>query len=225
MKRLRDKNMAKIRILLADDHTLLRQGMRRLLEAEEDLEIVGEAGEGLETIHKAEQLCPDVVVLDYAMPGLTGPQAAVRIKQMEPKTKVIVLTMHDDEEYVEEALGAGASGYMLKDAASHELIAAIRAVYRGDTYLSPGVSKKIVTGYLQRTKRPEPKTPYAQLTVREREILRLLAEGHSAKEVSRLLNIQPKTVDAHRSNLMKKLGLHSRTDLIKYAIRRKIIKV
>ncbi len=217
--------MAKIRVLLADDHTLLRQGMRRLLEAEDDFEVVGEAGEGLETIHKAEQLRPDVVVLDYAMPGLTGPQAAVRIKQMEPKTKLIILTMHDDEEYVEEALGAGASGYMLKDSASHELISAIRSVYRGDTYLSPGVSKKIVTGYLQRTKRPEPKTPYEQLTVREREILRLLAEGHSAKEVSRLLNIQPKTVDAHRSNLMKKLGLHSRTDLIKYAIRRKIIKV
>lgn len=217
--------MLKIRVLLADDHTLLRQGMKRLLEAEEDMEIVGEAGEGLEAIHKAEQFRPDVAVLDYAMPGLTGPQAAVRIKQIEPKTKIIVLTMHDDEEYVEEALGAGASGYILKDAAANELIAAIRAVYRGETYLSPRVSKKIVSGYLQRTGRPEPKLPYEQLTVREREILRLLAEGHSAKEVSRLLNIQPKTVDAHRSNLMKKLGLHSRTDLIKYAIRRKIIKV
>ncbi|MBI3802527.1 MAG: response regulator transcription factor [Nitrospirae bacterium] len=217
--------MLKIRVLLADDHTLLRQGMKRLLEAEDDMEIVGEAGEGLEAIHKAEQFRPDVAVLDYAMPGLTGPQAAVRIKQIEPKTKIIVLTMHDDEEYVEEALGAGASGYILKDAAANELIAAIRAVYRGETYLSPRVSKKIVSGYLQRTQRPEPKPPYEQLTVREREILRLLAEGHSAKEVSRLLNIQPKTVDAHRSNLMKKLGLHSRTDLIKYAIRRKIIKV
>ena len=217
--------MAKIRVLLADDHTLLRQGMRRLLESEDDIEILDEGADGFEAVHKAELLRPDVAVLDYAMPGLSGPQATIRIKQIEPKIKVIILTMHEDEEYVEEALGAGASGYILKDAAAHELLAAIRSIYRGETYLSPRISKKIVSGYLKRTKRTEPKTPYEQLTIREREILRLLAEGHSAKEVSQLLNIQPKTVDAHRANLMKKLGLHSRSDLIKYAIRRKIIKL
>jgi two-component system response regulator NreC len=217
--------MAKIRVLLADDHTLLRQGMRRLLEAEEDIEILDEGADGFEAVHKAEQLRPDVAVLDYAMPGLSGPQATIRIKQIDPKIRVIILTMHEDEEYVEEALGAGASGYILKDAAAHELISAIRSIFRGETYLSPRISKRIVSGYLKRTQRAEPKTPYEQLTIREREILRLLAEGHSAKEVSQLLNIQPKTVDAHRANLMKKLGLHSRSDLIKYAIRRKIIKL
>lgn len=217
--------MGKIRILLADDHTLLRQGMRRLLDAEEDFEILDEAGDGLEAVHKAEQLRPDLMVFDYAMPGLSGPQAAIRIKQIDPKAKVIILTMHEDEEYVEEALGAGASGYILKDAAANELITAIRSVHRGETYLSPKISKKIVAGYLKHSKREEPMTPFEQLTIREKEILRLLAEGHSAKEVSQLLDIQPKTVDAHRANLMKKLGLHSRSDLIKYAIRRKIIKV
>lgn len=218
--------MAKIRILLADDHTLMRQGMRKLLESEEDIEIVDEAGDGLESVHKAEQLRPDVAVLDYAMPGLSGPQAAIRIKQIDPHAKIIILTMHEDEEYVEEALGAGASGYILKDAASHELLTAIRSVFRGETYLSPKISKRIVNSYLKYSKRrTEPKTPYERLTIREREVLRLLAEGHSAKEISTLLDIQPKTVDAHRANLMKKLGLHTRSDLIKYAIRRKIIKL
>jgi two-component system response regulator NreC len=207
--------MSKIKVLLADDHTLMRQGMRRLLESEEDIEVVAEAGDGLESVHRAGELRPDVAVLDYAMPGLSG-----------PRIKVIILTMHEDEEYVEEALAAGASGYILKDAASHELLMAIRSVSRGDTYLSPKISKKIVGVYLKYGKRqPEPKNSYDRLTIREREVLRLLAEGHSAKAISQLLNIQPKTVDVHRANLMKKLGLHSRSDLIKFAIRRKIIKL
>jgi DNA-binding NarL/FixJ family response regulator len=121
--------MAKIRVLLADDHTLLRQGMRRLLESEEDIEILDEGADGFEAVHKADQLRPDVAVLDYAMPGLSGPQATIRIKQIDPKIKVIILTMHEDEEYVEEALGAGASGYILKDAAAHELLSAIRSIF------------------------------------------------------------------------------------------------
>jgi|SRR5579863_6941263 len=217
--------MSKIRVLLADDHTLMRQGMRKLLEPEEDIEVVGETGDGLSTVSLVAERRPDVVVLDYAMPGLAGPQAMIRIKQADSHVRVLILTMHEDEEYITESLRSGASGYILKDAASHELLTAIRSIVRGETYLSPRVSQKVVTHYLKYSEKEEPQTPYEQLTTREREVLRLLAEGRSAKEIATALTIQPKTVEAHRSNLMKKLGLHSRSELIKYAIRRKIIRL
>ena len=211
-----------IRVLLADDHTLMRQGVRRLLEAEPDIEVVGEAADGLVAVQTADRLQPHVVLMDYAMPGLDGQHATRKIKQRHPSIKVIILSMHEDEEYVLSALRVGASGYLLKDAEAPELLAAVRAVYRGESYLSPRISKKVIEGVVDPTHlRGDPDV----LTPREQEILKLLAEGQTLRQIARSLGISAKTVDTHKHHIMKKLGLKSRTDLIKYAIRKKVIRL
>ena len=218
--------MDKIRIVLADDHAILREGIRALLEDQHDMLVVGEAADGRKAVELARTLKPDVVVMDIGMPLLNGLEATRQIKHDCPDVAVIVLTMHDNEEYVSQLLAAGASGYVLKRAASSELVTAIRAVATGQSYLSPAVTKVLIEGYMGR-KPAEPVVvdPFDALTTREREVLQLVAEGHTNSEIAQLLSISLKTVKAHRSNLMQKLGLHDRGELIKVAIQRGIIQV
>lgn len=212
-----------IKILLADDHAVLRQGIKALLDTNEEFRVVGEASDGFQAVAEADRLQPDVVLLDYSMTGIDGLQATRRIKQQNDRTRVLILTQHEDEEYVLETLRAGASGYLVKDLTAESLFEAIRAVARGESYLSPRVSRRVI---LQATGRGAPSTGlYPQeLTPRESEILRLLAEGGTAKEVGAALTISTKTVETHRTHIMKKLRLKNRADLVKYAIRRKIIQ-
>lgn len=217
--------MEKINIVLVDDHTLVRQGIRMILEQEPDLQIVGEAGDGKEAVRKVSELNPDLVLLDYAMPGPPGGDVVAQIKRANPRTKISILSMHQDDEYVINAIRTGADGYILKDTAAPELVSAIRSILKGGFYLSPSISKILVRGY-QGKKMPKfPKSPYENLTRREREILKLLAEGYSVKEISAHLKLSIKTVDAHKNNLMKKLDIHDRTHLVRYAIRRKLVEL
>jgi two-component system, NarL family, response regulator NreC len=213
----------KIRILLADDHAILRRGLRALLERESDLEVVGEAADGRETVKMAEELSPDVVVLDVTMPNLNGIEAARQICGQGKPTAVLVLSMHSDEGYVLRALRAGARGYLLKEAVESELILGIRAVASGKAYFSPEVSKLLVEDYVQGLNKRGLEDRFDLLTTREREVLQLLAEGRSAKDIARVLDLSVYTVETHKSNLMQKLGLHSMAELILYAVRRGII--
>jgi DNA-binding NarL/FixJ family response regulator len=209
------------RILIADDHEIVRQGLRRLLETQPGWQICGEAASGREAVAKARQLKPDVAVLDFGMPELNGAEATRQILQASPRTEVLVLTMHDAEQLVREVLEAGGRGYVLKSDASRDLVAAVQALLVHRTFLSPGVSKLVVDGYLRGS---NVETPADRLTPREREIVQLVAEGKSNKEVSSSLNISIKTVEAHRSHLMHKLNLSSVSDLVRYAIRNKIVE-
>ena len=209
-----------IRILLVEDHMMVRKGLRSLLENETGIEVVDEAGNGREAIQKVESLKPDIVLMDISMPTLNGLDATRQIKRQHPDMKILILTMHTAEEYVFEVLDAGASGYVVKQSAPNELVTAIHAVSRGETYLSPKVSgivvQEILNGVLKKKKEH-------RLTEREREIVQLIAEGHSNREIADTLHISIKTVDTHRSNLMEKLDLHSIADITRYAIRNKII--
>ena len=216
--------MEKIRILLADDHTILRNGIRSLLEDEHDMEVVGEAEDGRAAVSLACQLQPDVVIMDIAMPLLNGLEATRQIKREAPQVKVLILTMHDNEEYIRQVLGAGAMGYILKDAAARELISAIRSVQRGEAILSPAVTRLVIEDYL-RWGGPRPQEDNDSLSPREREVLQLIAEGYTNKQMAEILSLSIKTVQAHRTNLMQKLGLHDRGELIKYAIQKKIIEI
>ncbi len=215
--------MNKIRVFLADDHLILREGIRSLLEKVPDIEMVGEASEGGEAIAKVEQLVPDVVLMDITMPGLNGLEATREIKQKNPQVKVLILTMHETDQYLSRMLQAGASGYVVKTTTTSELISAIRAVHQGDVYLYPSIARMLVEDYLQKVKTGEEKTSYEGLTSREREILALIAEDKKNKEIADLLGISVRTVQAHRTNLMDKIGAHDRTELVKYAIRKGII--
>lgn len=206
-----------IRVLLADDHTLVRAGLRKLLESIPDLEVVGEANDGLALLALVEQLRPDLVLMDIAMPGLNGLEATARLLKTWPDTKVVILSMHQSEEYVRQALRNGAAAYLLKDAAPAELDIAIKAVRRNETYLSPAVSKGVVSDYVQRLRGEE--SPSAQLTPRQREVLQLIAEGHSTKEIARRLDLSVKTVDTHRSQLMRQLDIHEVAGLVRHAMR------
>ncbi len=214
----------KIRVLLADDHTILRNGIRSLLEDEHDMEVVGEAEDGRAAVSLACQLQPDLVIMDIAMPLLNGLEATRQIKREVPQVKVLILTMHDNEEYIRQVLGAGAMGYILKDAAARELISAIRSVQRGEAILSPAVTRLVIEDYL-RWGGPRPQEEDDSLSPREREVLQLIAEGYTNKQIAEILSLSIKTVQAHRTNLMQKLGLHDRGELIKYAIQKKIIEI
>lgn len=209
--------MKPVRVLLADDHTLVRAGLRKLLEAMPEVEVVGEASDGLALLALAGQLRPTLVLMDIAMPGLNGLEATARLARQSPDIRVLILSMHQNEEYVRQALRHGAAGYLLKDAAPMELDLAIRAVLRGETYLSPAVSRGVVSDYVQRLRGEE--TPGTQLTPRQREVLQLVAEGHSTKEIARRLDLSVKTVDTHRSQLMKLLDIHEVAGLVRYAMR------
>ncbi len=214
----------KIRVLLADDHTILRAGLKMMLNAQPDMEVVGEAQDGRQAINEALRHQPDVVLMDITMPDINGIEATRQIKRMLPDVKVLVLTMHENDEYVFQALRAGASGYILKEAADTELITALHVVQTGQFYLSPTAQSIIVGDYLQRVRTGEEKDSYSTLTEREREILKLVAEGYTNNQIAERLVISPKTVDTHRTHVMDKLNLHSRSELVKYAMRRGILE-
>lgn len=213
-----------IRVLLADDHTLLRSGIKALLEDEPDIAIVGEAEDGREAVRLAHLLRPNLVLMDIAMPLLNGLEATRQIKREHPEINVLVLTMYDHEEYFRQVLEAGASGYIIKRAAANELVAAIRAVSSGESVLSPAITSLLLDDYLSGKNRKGEGAPNA-LSPREREVLQLIAEGKTSREIAQLLNVSVKTVQSHRASLMRKLDLHDRGDLIKYAIQKKIIEI
>ena len=216
--------MNKIRVLLADDHTILRDGICALLDDQADIEVIGEAGDGQATVKMTAQLQPDVVVMDIAMPLLNGLEATRQIQRDFPQVKVLILTMHENEEYIRQVLAAGALGYVLKDAAARDLLGAIRAVYQGEAVLSPAITRLVIEDYL-RWGDIRPPDSSNGLTSREREVLQLIAEGYTNKEIAEILCISIKTVQSHRTNLMSKLDLHDRGELIKYAIQKKIIDI
>jgi DNA-binding NarL/FixJ family response regulator len=213
--------MNRLRIVLADDHTLIRAGLRKLLESIPDIDVIGEADDGLALLALVEQLRPDLVLMDIAMPRLNGLEALIRLVEAWPETRVLILSMHQNEEYVRQSLRHGASGYLLKDAAPTELELAINAIQRGETWLSPAVSKGVLTDYVQRLRGDEP--PGGQLTPRQREVLQLVAEGLTTKEIARRLDLSAKTVDTHRSQLMKQLDIHEVAGLVRYALRTGLI--
>lgn len=214
----------KIRILLADDHTILRDGIRALLADEPNMALVGEAEDGRSAVKMACELKPDIVVMDIAMPQLNGLEATRQIKRYLPETNVLILSMHDNEEYIRQVLAAGAMGYILKDAAARELIQAINTVYRGEAVLSTAITRLVIEDYL-RWGDIQPDDEANSLTPREREVLQLIAEGYTNKQIADILTISIKTVQVHRANLMGKLDLHDRGELIKYAIQKKIIDI
>jgi DNA-binding NarL/FixJ family response regulator len=208
--------MKHMRVVLADDHNLVRAGIRKLLEAIAGIEVVGEAEDGLALVALARDLQPDLVLMDIGMPRLSGLEAAARLRETQPSVRVLILSMHLNEEYVRQALRHGAAGYLLKDAAPTELSTAIKAVLRGETYLSPAVSKGVMSDYVERLRQAEPGGP---LTPRRREVLQLVAEGLSSKEIARRLDISVKTVETHRTEVMKQLNIHEVAGLVRYAIR------
>lgn len=215
--------LTKIRVLIADDHAILRDGLRKLLAEEDDLEVVGEASDGHDALKKADELKPDVILLDLAMPGLNGIAVAKRLKSAAPGARVLILTMHQEEEYVYETLKAGASGYVLKDAAGPDLVGAIRSARRGEQFLSPSIARLVVRDEARGTK--EIKTVSQHLTNREREVCKLLAEGHTVPKIADMIGISRKTVDVHKTRLMKKLDIHNRAELVKYSIANKLIEL
>jgi DNA-binding NarL/FixJ family response regulator len=208
----------KTRILLADDHAVVRNGFRRILTAESDMEVVGEAANGQEALDRAAELQPDVVVMDVTMPELNGIEATRRLMESSPRTRVLALSMHKDGVYVREILRAGARGYLLKDSGETDLLAAVRAVARGEGYLSPAVSDAVLNDY-----RRHVTDPVDLLTSREREVLQLIAEGKTNKEVATHLNLSVYTVEAHRGRIMEKLNLHSTGELVRFAMRNGLV--
>jgi DNA-binding NarL/FixJ family response regulator len=214
--------MSKIRVLIADDHAILREGLRALLKTADDIEVVGEAGDGHEAIQEAEQRRPDIVLMDVSMPGLGGLEATLQLRRSRPDVKVLVLTQYEDREYVRRLLAAGASGYLLKKTVGADLVSAIRAVARGGLVLDPLVAKDAVLPAAGPTPGGD---PYDLLTDREKQVLKLVAEGKSNKDVAELLGISVKTAMSHREHIMEKLDLHSRTELIKFALRQGVIHI
>jgi two-component system response regulator NreC len=214
----------KIRILICDDHALFREGVKAILGAHPNFEIVGQACDGQEAVQLTRRLHPDVVLLDISMPVLKGFDAARRIRKVEPGAKVLILSIYDDEDMVARCLSAGVSGYVLKDAPPAQLVYAIEAVNKGEQYMSPRVVSYVLDRYVSGSEQ-QPRTRYDLLSDREREILVLLAEGESLKDVAQRLSLSVKTVDAHKVNLMRKLELHDRSELIRYAVRKKLIAV
>jgi RNA polymerase sigma factor (sigma-70 family) len=208
----------KTRILLADDHAIVRQGFKLILNQEPDLEVVGEANDGVEAVRLTGQLKPDIVIMDIGMPKVNGVEATRRIVENHPESKVVILSMHKDAVYVRETLRSGAKGYLLKESIDSDLLRAVRAVAQGDGFLSPEISSTVLEDY------QKVDDPFDQLTAREREVLQMLAEGKVAKEIAQALDISVYTVDAHRGRIMKKLSLHSSTEIVRFAMRRGLIE-
>lgn len=215
--------MAEVRILIADDHSIVRKGLRSALEESEDYRVVGEAANGREAVRLAEQMAPDIAIIDIGMPQLNGIEATSQIGKVSPNTRVLILSMHSDETYILRALTAGARGYLLKDTAENDVLAAVRAVAQGKAYFSPAIAKMLLDDYVGFLRRRGLDDSYDLLTDREKEVLQLLAEGQSNKEVANVLGIGVSTVETHRMNLMQKLNLHSTAEIVLYAVRKRII--
>jgi DNA-binding NarL/FixJ family response regulator len=213
-----------ISIILADDHQIVREALRLLLETQPDLHVIAEAGDGLEALQLTERHQPDLVIVDMRMPGLSGLEVARRAKRISPNTKVIVLSMHDAESYVVESLQAGVAGYVLKQSSSQELLFAIRQALAGNLFLSPSLNELAIHTYMQRTQDARAFDPLDALTYREREVFQLAAEGLSNPQIAERLTLSVRTVEMHRSNFMKKLGLKSQTDVVKYAVKQGIVE-
>lgn len=215
--------MSRLRLLLADDHTLMRQGVRKILEEKPEWEVVAEAGDGREAVRQAVALTPDVVVLDIGMPRLNGIEATRQIVRRLPECRVLILSMFSEEPYIARALQAGARGYLLKDSAGKELIRAIAAVAAGKTFFSQHVAQSMLDDYLRRLTENDVVDPYDSLSEREREILQLIAEGHSNKDVALILSISPATVETHRARILQKLDIHNTAELVLFAVRRGVV--
>ncbi len=216
--------MTRTRILIADDHALVREGVAALLQLQDDMEVVGEACDGRDALRLAAKLKPDIVLMDIAMPGLGGLEATTEIVKTMPGIRILILSQYDDREYISRLLKAGVSGYILKHAVGTDLVSAIRAVARGEFYLYSGIASSVIDGFLDKEQALSV-DPYDKLTDREKQVLKLIAEGNTHKEIAELLDISTKTVIAHQTHLSEKLDIHSRADLIKFAIRRGIIKI
>mgnify|MGYP001817466484 FL=1 len=213
----------KKKIVIAEDQTIVRKGLRSLLESVENIEVIAEANDGLETIQCVEKYSPDLVLLDLAMPKLSGLSALKDIKERFEDTKILVLTFHTSEEYILEAFGNGADGYCLKNDTHNELLTAINSLLAGKSYISPTISGKVLEGYIEGRKKLKKETSWESLTKREKEVLKLVGEGYSSIEIGKILNISPKTADKHRSNIMNKLNLHSATALTAFAIEKGLV--
>jgi len=217
--------MPKQKVLIADDHALVREGIAAFLKLCEEVEVVGEASDGFEALEKTAKLRPDIVIMDINMPKLGGLETTLEIKKTHPGTKILVLTQYDDREYIHRFLKAGVSGYLLKKAVGNDLIAALRAVSRGELYLYSSITSEVVAGLLNPGQKDLPLDPYERLSDREKQVLRLIADGHTHKEIADILSISVKTVIAHQTNIGEKLDIHNRAGLIKFAIQKGIIKV
>lgn len=215
--------MNKIRVLIADDHAVVRSGLRQLMGDQPDLEVVGEAGDGREALEKVKSLKPNVIVLDIAMPGVSGLEAAGLIKEAVPSCQIVVLTMHGKENFVRQVLSSGALAYVLKASPVQDVLAAVRAVHRGEYFLSSKIEAEVVGAYLDHRREAPAVRGYDLLSEREQQIFRLVAEGNSTNQIAEVLCVSPKTVEKHRTNIMKKLGLKDRLDVVKYAVRIGII--
>jgi len=215
--------MKTIRILIADDHSLVRDGIRAILQSVPEFEVVDEAWDGLDAIEKIQAKSPDIVLMDIGMARLNGLDAARRLRKESPNTRVVILSMHSNEEYVLQALRAGVAGYLLKDAKKQELIFALRTIFEGNTYLSPQVSRHVIENYVSRI--DQETSPLEQITPRQREILKLIAEGRTNKEIAQVLNISVKTVDTHRTQLMERLDIHDIAGLVRFAIKMGLVNL
>ena len=217
--------MLKKKVLIADDHALVREGIVAFLKLCDDIEVVAEASDGLEAIEKTNKHHPDIVIMDINMPKLGGLETTVEIKKMYPHIKVLVLTQYEDREYISRFLKAGVSGYLLKKAVGSDLITALKTIMRGELYLYSSIASEVVAGYLQGEKQADSENPYDKLSDREKQVLKLVAEGHTHKEAADMLSISVKTVIAHQTNIGEKLDIHTRAGLIKFAIQKGIIKI
>jgi DNA-binding NarL/FixJ family response regulator len=207
-----------VEVLIADDHAVMRDGLRLILDGQDGMAVVAEAADGREAVRSARRLRPDVAIMDIAMPGLNGIEATVQIKEYRPETQVIILSMHATAEYIHRALSAGALGYLLKESAGREVIRAVRAVSVGRRYLSEKITDTILDSYIQRREAPPEQSPLERLSAREREVLQLVVEGNSSREIGRILHLSPKTVETYRSRLMGKLDVHNIPALVKFAV-------
>ncbi|MBI2861011.1 MAG: response regulator transcription factor [Chloroflexi bacterium] len=212
------------RLVIADDHAIVREGIRMILALHDDIEVIGEAADGSEAIELARDLSPDVILMDIAMPGLGGLEATLEIARISPSTRVLVLTQYDDTEYIYRLLKAGAAGYVLKKAVGSDLVAAIRAVMAGKSFLDPAIADRVIKGFLESPDATADEAQYDRLSDREKQVLKLVAEGHTLQRIADMLHLSIKTVMTHRSNLMEKLDIHNRTELVKYAIRKGLVR-
>jgi DNA-binding NarL/FixJ family response regulator len=217
--------MFKKKVLIADDHALVREGIAAFLKLCDDVEVVAEASDGVEALEKTAKYRPDIIIMDINMPKLGGLEATIEIKKMHPDTKVLVLTQYEDREYISRFLKAGVSGYLLKKAVGSDLTTALKAIGRGELYLYSSIATEVVAGYLNGDRQSDRETPYEKLSDREKQVLKLVAEGYTHKEMADILSISVKTVIAHQTNIGEKLGVHTRTGLIKFAIQKGIIKI